>query len=547
MNPRYGRFRSPGVGGNLGSGTWSSITAPMLGELNAGILAIQVQRHTGMTTTADDIIRRCASARVCDERGGTDPIVQAKLALATAITGGASPTETAGALLNTLDPLYREFGYSQANGKLIAIMDALGATGADMALAAVAQDLISAGGSVLGEAASSLVDAISSMIGDSGWIHDVASVISDAVVNITKFMPYLAAVVRTGMALAEFVNSFWGPIRGASVNAGAREWCDFGPRLYAELARLDGLDAGRKADWTGEFSPFYYENTVYNANIYGLVPSIRCLDVHQYSLHGSSSNLPKWRHVLSGTAAHNYAWGNSDSLALVPGLNAENVNGCNIGTYPLTMTSPYRWSQNWSAFRAATIASLFINGMCCCINGVGSWVYACRGIAGRNEEDHECYNDDTPLYAIGYPWNGKKWWATWGEYHGWGREILLMPPSSVPVLPPDVTARGLGAMRRWWVDQLLARRTSWIPIQDMKDGHPELPRAGTAGSISTMQAIRASGVVRTFIDPSYITAGQGDGDKDEKDDTKWSTGTKVAVGAGVVGAIAGITKLLKLW
>ncbi|MEN6368720.1 MAG: hypothetical protein ABFD77_03360 [Thermotogota bacterium] len=544
MNPRSGRFRSPGVGGNLGDGAWSSITAPMLGELNAGIMAVQVQRRTGMPTTADDIIRRCAAARVRDERGGTDPMVQAKLALATAITGGSSPTEAAGTLLNTLDPLYREFGYSQANGKLIAIMDALGATGADMALAAVAQDLIAAGQSVLGSVASSLVESISSLIGDSGWINDVASVVSDAVANITKFMPYLAAVVRTGMALAEYVQSLWGPIRGAQVNASALEWCSFGPRLYAVLARLDGLDAGRQADWTGEFSPFYYEDTIYNANLYGLVPSIRCLDVHQYKLHGAASNLPKWRHVLSGISAIRYAKDNRDGLALAPGLGAEIVNGCrgqaagDMGS--IVMIRPYRWYQNQAAFRAASIASLFVNGMVCCIEGVGEWVYGCRGIAGRTEDDRECYNDNSPFYSLGYPWKGKSWWVTWGEYHGWGQQILMLPPSSVPA--PDRTFTSTGALRSWFVGAI-RNRSLWIPIADMKDGHPELPRAGTAGSISTMQVFRSSGIIPSFIDPSIIT-----GDKEEKkDDTKWSTGTKVAVGAGVVGAIAGITKLLRLW
>lgn len=51
------------------------------------------------------------------------------------------------------------------------------------------------------------------------------------------------------------------------------------------------------------------------------------------------------------------------------------------------------------------------------------------------------------------------------------------------------------------------------------------------------RASRLPGIL--YIDPAMIVEG--------KDDTKWSTGTKVAVGVGVVGAIAGITKLLRLW
>jgi len=54
-------------------------------------------------------------------------------------------------------------------------------------------------------------------------------------------------------------------------------------------------------------------------------------------------------------------------------------------------------------------------------------------------------------------------------------------------------------------------------------------------------ASRLPGIL--YIDPAMIVEGK----EEKKDDTKWSTGTKVVVGAGVVGAIAGITKLLRLW
>lgn len=491
---------------------FSNITAVGLGELNAGLIAKQVQAKTGITTTADDIIMRSAASRIGGSRAGTDPMTQAKVALAKALTGNLSTGDSAaaGALISSLNPLYREFGQSDANRKLLAIMDAVGVTGADAALISAAAEITNLGRTVLASAASDIVARVTAILGDSQWMRDIVGVVGDIAANVTKFMPYIAAVVQSGVALAQWAMTQWGPIRGDSVPCGADPWVDFGPRLYARLARLDGLSAGTDGDWVGSYSPFLYENTTWNPNLLGvLADSVRCLDLHQYKLQGAGSHLPKWRDVLSGTSAIRYAKDNRDSLPLPPGMNAEKVYGCKwredqSGHVPAALTPirPYRWYQNQSGFRAATIASLFTNGTVCCIRGVGQWVASCRGLAGRTSDDHECYNDNSPWYAIGYPWRGKSWWATWGEYHGWGMQILMLPPSAVPEIPRDVVLRGTDAIRPWMVSALLSRRASWIPIADLRSGHPELPRAGTAGRVaSSMIGKSARPNPRLFILP----------------------------------------------
>jgi len=478
----------------FGSGGASSITAANVGELNAGLIAKQVEARTGIPTSADDIIARAMAHRIYDDRGGTDPRSQALWAMATKVVGASSAGEAISAIRPLLDPLYTQYGPSAANGKLIALLGSISGTGADTALASAALDIAT---SVFNsETVQGLLDSVSDVLGNASWLTNAAATIGEAVSQVANAMPYLAAVSKFSFAMADYVTTLWGPIRGDIVGASRVEWSNFSAQLYARLANEMGFDVGTLGAWSGSWNPFFYEVFLNHIDLEALDFAVRALDIHQFNLAGGRA-LPRWREVLTSAPAVEYARANPRGLPLPPGLNAEFVAGCNDYGYQglEPMVRPYRWYQNQAAFRSAVLASMYVNGQVCCIRGLGEWVTSCRGIAGYGEDDYICYNDNSPFYALGYPFKsarGKSWWATWGGSIGLENKVYVIPPSVFPDVPSSV--RGRTSAIRSWANTELRKRAYWTPL-DAMGGNRDLPREGTSGA--TSRGISRSGFVMT--------------------------------------------------
>jgi len=471
----------------------TSLTINGLGELSTQLVAAQIQARTGIITTGQDILSRAIAARVTDPRV-VNPTEGAYRAIVGILGNATDPGSALAAARPLLEPLYREYGPSAANTKLIQIIGKFTGVGFDDVLASAAINL---GRSLLSTGIiTDLTDWVSNVLGDSEWLSDLASTISEAVSTIAKSLPMLGAIANFQFALADWITAAWGAIHGDTVSAGDPRWANWSSKAYATFATSMGHDVGPVDGWFGEWSPFFFENFAGCGSMETLLTTVRALDVHQYKLSGNRT-LPRWREVFASDTARD--WVNSPAgLATPGGLNAEFVAGCGCGSFPYAMVSPYRWHQGNGAFRAAVIASCFANGTVGCIRGMGQWVSTCRGIAGGTEDDGMCYEDESPYYSIGYPFGQSVdrlcmgWWATWGGSRGWERTVYMMPPSVARARYLAISPRpvGTGQMRYQFGRQVCDRRENWIPIRELLRGHPELPRDGTAGVMSRIQPPR---------------------------------------------------------
>lgn len=561
------RGRGPFGLSGLGSGPAdASVLSPNgLAELNANLIAQQVTMRTGIATTVDDIYGRLIAARYwAEDLAPANARDAASTTLLLALVNAGTPTEALESLRPLIEPLYRDYGPSVANDKIGRAFAALAQSGVGDALAAAALDL--------GEALWSsgivtrLTNAVSSILGSAAWLSALASSIGEVVGTVAKMLPIMGALFKFELSLQGIIpEAMWGPQGGVTLKAAMPEWANYPPRLYCRLANEGGNDVvGSWDKWTGSWSPFFYENWIRMGDMGSISPTVRALDIHQYENISAREHFPRWRDIFTSDAAIDFARTNRSGYPLVPGLDASKVLGCHQVGYDVRVAKiyPYRWSQNRAAFRAAIIGSCFINGTVCCIQGLGAWMSGCAsatswGSADADEDTTDCYEDsDTEFYMLGSPFGQyvgraspradfyqNKWWSAWGGNHGWEQTVYLMPPSTVARIQASITptiASSTSSLRGLYA-AFLRNRDNWIPIRNLLGGHPELPRAGTAGipeasrftpvpRISVMQPT----VTRATPPPTVTRA------TPPPKGTKWTTGetvAAVAAGAAALGLL----------